>query len=437
MNSFFNETVGKLDGRIININDSYTSIFDSLLGNNTAVELQQDLLHLWKMTQLYLSALNLTNTTLVDEVSSITTGLLDAFDMNTPSISQNPGDFSNKIGVSTGVPKTVSTYHQSWIFLQGFLVGQLSVVVVLLVFIRFFIFSSGSERNPSYSANMRGSLKSAPHFLTTIMNKRSSRENDLREELEAAKIRKIKTVLEKTYYSVENHTPESLDWFNVLLAQTIVQYREESWQQNKLLRSLNEYIDEKSGDFPDYLSNVRITFLDLGKDFPLLSNCRVRYLPKSNKGSLEARIDIDLNDKLAFGVEAQFILNFPKPKTAALPIHLTISLIRFQACLNIRLTSDEQVDLNDKTENMKIPPESGFGLTFSFAPGYRMEIETQSEIGARSKLENIPKIGSLIEYQIKKWFVERCVEPRFQYVKLPSIWPKKKNTMEKGSDSFR
>lgn len=67
---------------------------------------------------------------------------------------------------------------------------------------------------------------------------------------------------------------------------------------------------------------------------------------------------------------------------------------------------------------------------FSFSPDFRLEFETKSLIGSRAKLENIPRISSILENIIRKWFIERCIEPRFQLIKLPSMWPRKKNTRE-------
>jgi maintenance of morphology protein 1 len=40
----------------------------------------------------------------------------------------------------------------------------------------------------------------------------------------------------------------------------------------------------------------------------------------------------------------------------------------------------------------------------------------------------VPKIAQLIESRVHAWFDERAVEPRFQQIVLPSLWPRKKNT---------
>jgi maintenance of morphology protein 1 len=40
----------------------------------------------------------------------------------------------------------------------------------------------------------------------------------------------------------------------------------------------------------------------------------------------------------------------------------------------------------------------------------------------------VPKIAQLVEARLHTWFDERAVEPRFQQIELPSLWPRKKNT---------
>ena len=125
-----------------------------------------------------------------------------------------------------------------------------------------------------------------------------------------------------------------------------------------------------------------------------------------------------------------------------MPISLTVAVIKFHGSLTVSLTrADEFVhpleggNTNHTKTEVEGEDGNGYFLIFSFSPEYELEFETTSLIGARSKLENTPKIASLIEYQIKKWFVERCVEPRFQFIKLPSIWPRSKNVREEKNDT--
>lgn len=324
-------------------------------------------------------------------------------------------------------------------FAQGLIVGQLSVIAVLIFFIKFFVFSEGGKKTATnkkagsgVSSSFMDSTKK--NFLSTLI-KRGGKDGIELDDEDNDKSGQIDSILEKTYYNVETHSSESLDWFNVLIAQTIHQFREEALQKNNIVNSLNSFIERRSDELPQYLDQIKITEVDIGDDFPIFSNCIIQYSPNSNKKRLEAKIDIDLSDRLALGIETKLLLNYPKPFSAALPIQLTVSIVRFQACLTVSLTTNEQFVPTSQNSNDSMGDEKGYFLMFSFNPEYRMELEVKSLIGARSKLENIPKIASLIEYQISKWFVERCVEPRFQFVKLPSMWPRSKNTRKEKTEN--
>ncbi|AAS50200.1 AAL166Cp [Eremothecium gossypii ATCC 10895] len=344
-----------------------------------------------------------------------------------------------------GPPMLPGQTFSSRSFAEGLVVGQLSVIVVLIFFIKFFIFSDGPAKTgggggssaESRSSGFTGSpLTSTTSRLLSTLIKRGGKEGtEFAEDSENERTRQINAILEKTYYDVETHSPESLDWFNVLIAQTIQKFREEALQKDNIVHSLNDFISRKSSQLPNYLDAVKITELDIGDDFPIFSNCRIKYSPPLNKKRLEAKIDIDLSDRLTLGIETRLLMNYPKYLTASLPVKLTVSMLRFQACLTVSLTTAEEfVPTMAATTDTDAGDSEGHYLVFSFSPDYRMEFDIKSLIGARSKLENIPKISSLVEYQIKKWFMDRCVEPRFQFVKLPSMWPRSKNTREEKSD---
>ncbi|AET41564.1 ERMES complex subunit MMM1 Ecym_8282 [Eremothecium cymbalariae DBVPG len=346
------------------------------------------------------------------------------------------------------LPPSSSYTFSSWSFVQGLVAGQLSVIMVLIFFIKFFIFSdgpskrsgetpqnSGSNINPGIAGPQLLSLTTS-RFLSTIIKRGGKDGSDFIDDKENECSRQINTILEKTYYTVETHSPESLDWFNVLIAQMIDQFREEALRKDNIIHSLNDYISRKSDELPQYLDSIKITELDIGDDFPIFSNCRIQYSPNLNKKRLEAKIDIDLSDRLALGIETRLLMNYPKPLTASLPVQLTVSMVRFQACLTVSLTTAEEFvpTVTDSSDRDEESEEDGHYLVFSFSPDYRMEFDIKSLIGSRSKLENIPKISSLLQDQINKWFMDRCVEPRFQFVKLPSLWPRSKNTREEKTE---
>ena len=323
-----------------------------------------------------------------------------------------------------------STLHymsaSTWSFTQGLVVGQLSVMLVIVVFIKFFVFAEPSPTTTksvprdSNGVIVRRDKKSKATDTTEPSTKGDADEGDEQDSL-------VKAILEKTYYDVDNHAPESLDWFNVLVAQTIAQLRSEALLADNIYHSLNDFL--LTTEMPDYLDTIKITEIDIGDDFPIFSNCRIKH-SKGTSLRLEGKIDVDLSDTLTLGIETKILLNHPRPLTAVLPVQLLVSIVRFSGCLTVSL-----INMNDKeftSTELDAPADAGTALMFLFSPDYRLEFTVKSLIGSRAKLQNVPKISSLIESKLRSWFTERCIEPRYQVVKLPSLWPRRKNTRKPG-----
>jgi maintenance of morphology protein 1 len=239
------------------------------------------------------------------------------------------------------------------------------------------------------------------------------------------------TILSKTYYNVDSHQPESLDWFNVLIAQTIAQFRSDAQHDDAILTSLTKALNGSSR--PDFLDEIKVTELSLGEDFPIFSNCRVIPVDEDGlssgtgkggeggsagreHGRLQARMDVDLSDFITLALETKLLLNYPKPLVAILPVALAVSVVRFSGTLSISFIPGSPLNST---------PTS---LAFSFLDDYRLDLSVRSLVGSRSRLQDVPKIAQLVEARLHTWFDERCVEPRFQQIELPSLWPRKKNT---------
>lgn len=324
-------------------------------------------------------------------------------------------------GKSSLEPIYVASSPQSvWSFTQGLICGQLSVIAVLIVFIKFFVFAD------SPPSSLRAGGKTAKKDGLGVIVKRKQTSETEKDAAESENPQ-LASILEKTYYDVTNHKPETLDWFNVLVAQTILQFRGEALVADNIYHSLNEYLEKLS--LPDYLGEIRLTEIDVGDDFPIFSNCRIMH--NADLGRLEAKIDVDLSDTLTLGIETKLVLNHPRPASAVLPVLLTVSMVRFLSCLTLSL-----VNTNDEIFGAaKDEPGAarGTALMFLFSPDFRLEFSIKSLIGSRAKLQDVPKLSDLIENKLRSWFTDRCIEPRFQIVKLPSIWPKKENTREPGN----
>ncbi|KAK6349807.1 ERMES complex subunit mmm1 [Orbilia brochopaga] len=301
----------------------------------------------------------------------------------------------------------VAPRSSNWSFLQGFLIGQLSVIIMICAFIKYFIFSDPStDAKPRRSASRKSKLKTIHKKKSTVLRNPPP--------LTTA------TILSKTYYNVHSHQPESLDWFNVLIAQAIAQFRDDARTDGAILDSLNKVLNGPNK--PDFLDRIKITEISLGEDFPIFSNCRITPSP-DEPGKLQARMDVDLSDVITLGVETRLLLNYPKPLVAVLPVGLSVSILRFSGTLSISFIPSQENTSNSTT------------LTFSLLDDYRLDLSVRSLVGARSRLQDVPKIAQLIESRIHAWIDERVVEPKFQQIVLPSLWPRKHTTREHAPDT--
>lgn len=143
-------------------------------------------------------------------------------------------------------------------------------------------------------------------------------------------------ILAKTYYNVRNHQPESLDWFNVLVAQTLAQFRADAQHDDAILASLNDVLNGPAR--PDWMGEIRVTEVALGEEFPIFSNCRVTGGEEGGaggEGRLQARMDVDLSDVITLGVETKLVLNYPRPTVAVLPVALAVSVVRFSGTVSL------------------------------------------------------------------------------------------------------
>lgn len=211
---------------------------------------------------------------------------------------------------------------------------------------------------------------------------------------------------------------------------------------------------------PDFLDEVRVTDLCLGEEFPRFRNCRVGFIGDEevgggegvgvggasrrgkgegagDEGRLQARMDVDLSDDcITLALETKILLNYPKPRTAVLPVALSVSVVRFSGTLSVSFLPSSSSS-NASAQHPSSLPDTGLlaaaagssptTLSFTFLPDYELELSTRSLVGSRSRLQDLPKIAQIVESRLRAWFDERCVVPRVQMVVLPSLWPRKSN----------
>lgn len=319
-------------------------------------------------------------------------------------------------------------------------------MILIGAFIKFFIF--GEPPSPETTASARALArrdKISGHRRSVSLTSSSSTPHKLNSKRSASHVLRppprltTATILSKTYYNVNSHQPESLDWFNVLIAQTIAQFRNDAHDDDAILISLTGILN--GAHKPDFVSDIKVTEISLGEEFPILSNCRVHSIDNDDGScgmegpSLQARMDVDLSDFITMGLETKLILNYPKPLTAILPVALSVTVVRFSGTLSISFLPSHPTPTNTPSDmpQQQPPSTTPTSLAFSFLPDYRLDLSVRSLVGSRSRLQDIPKIAQLVESRLHAWIDERCVEPRVQQVVLPSLWPRKRNMRVPGS----
>lgn len=330
-------------------------------------------------------------------------------------------------------------------FLYGFLVGQSFIILVAAVFIRFFLFSTSqrtSRPKPTRNKGLAGNL-SLPEPVTDSSLLESTQDGSVRasssnllgktNSTESQLARLISNAfLNETY-----RQPESLDWFNVLLAQIINQYRSDARVNGRLVNWLNSVLNDVKK--PDVLDDIKITEINIGEDFPIFSNCRIhRRGPGPNAANgmnstdiehlsnvlpgekqddeFVAEMDVDLSDTITLGIETRLMLGQPRWFNTVMLVSLTVSIIRFSARMSVRIAKvidkDEKVGTKDEhSDDQRDKKDTKIVLCLSFKPDFTLEFAVRSLLGARSRLQDMPRIGHIIEGILRKWFVDHFVEP--------------------------
>ncbi|KAI9357158.1 hypothetical protein BD770DRAFT_443852 [Pilaira anomala] len=277
-------------------------------------------------------------------------------------------------------------------FLKGFVLGQCSVIIVVILVLKYLFTEDVKRVNKRYIPSR---LSSTPPSRINATIPSSPTDH----------------ITSKTYYDMMHHPPESTDWLNVLLAQAILQYREDAKINNRLILAVDDILN--GGVKPNFLGPIHVTELNLGEEFPIFSNAKIRR--SDEIGSMRAEIDFEYNDQVTLGIETQLILNWPKQAFAALPISLVLSVVRFSGTLTIELISPPET-----TTEPEIPLERYIAI--SSHPDFILDLKVQSLIGSRTKLEDIPKLRDLIQTKLRNVYIDKLVYPTFVKIKVPNMW---------------
>ncbi|WVR04050.1 hypothetical protein IAU60_001049 [Kwoniella sp. DSM 27419] len=289
--------------------------------------------------------------------------------------------------VSPPLTTTPSTW--TWTFTQGFILGQASFLIIVLLFVRYVVFSPSEELDSDGWRQRRAEKAKRAKLSTTSVPPPPPSQ-----------------LLNKTNYEMATHPAESTDWLNVLLAQMLQGYRNDLLSANgeEGARQRIESWLNPVGTKLSWLDPIEVTSLSLGNAYPILSNARIR--PADGQGRIRAEIDVDYLDSLSLSLSTAVLVNFPRPRFAVLPVSLGVELISIGGTLSIRLHE---------------PTNERQHVHVSLLPDFHLNLKTTSLLGSRAKLQDIPKLEQLILSRLRSVIQDRLVDPNHISLALPRI----------------
>ncbi|KAJ7462699.1 maintenance of mitochondrial morphology protein 1 [Mycena galericulata] len=245
-------------------------------------------------------------------------------------------------------------------FTQGLILGQLSILVLLVLILKYLFLDS------------------------TEYPFETSSYHPLKQNISSQSV-------ESTYENAE-----SAEWFNMLLHQIVEVYR------SKLRDGLtgaegDEIARKRVEDYankirpPGFLDHINIHSVDLGVSAPRLYNARIKRQNSSEPLS-EVEVDVSYTDTISIALSTSYLFNYPMPSFARLPVSLTISLSLFKSSIMITPPSPTS-----------FAPE----ITMTIQPDFILDLTTTSLMGSRAKLANVPKLHELIQHQVRRLLATR------------------------------
>ncbi|WWC68997.1 uncharacterized protein I206_102933 [Kwoniella pini CBS 10737] len=277
----------------------------------------------------------------------------------------------------------------SWTFTQGFILGQASFLVIILLFVRYVVFSPSEELDTEDWRQKRAKKAKKALLSTTSVPPPPPAQ-----------------LLQKTNYEMATHAAESTDWVNVLLAQVLQGYRNDLLSANgeEGARQRIETWLNPAGSNLSWLDPIEVTSLSLGKAYPLLSNARIR--PADGQGRIRAEVDVDYLDSISLSLSTAVLVNFPRPRFAVLPVSLGVELVSIGGTMSVQLHQ---------------PIEERQHVHVSLLPDFHLNLKTTSLLGSRAKLQDIPKLEQLILSRLRSVIQDRFVYPAHISLALPRI----------------
>ncbi|EUC65294.1 maintenance of morphology protein [Rhizoctonia solani AG-3 Rhs1AP] len=254
-------------------------------------------------------------------------------------------------------------------FTQGLVVGQLSILLLLVVIIRH-LFLDSAKTQPV-------------HTPAPLPVRPPPQESE-----------KAKAESEGEWRTGDAETAE---WFNLLLNLCVQTYREElranlpgpagdEAARARIERWANATLQS------DIMDTIVIHSVDLGMSAPRI--CEARLVPDLNDpNGFVAECNLSYTDSVSVSLSTSVLFNYPVPMFARLPVSLTLSLSLFSGNATIKPPS---------------PTAIAPSVTLTLAPHFHLELRTTSLLGSRAKLADVPKIHQMLEERIKRAISDRA-----------------------------
>ncbi|UZJ51122.1 hypothetical protein CBS101457_000442 [Exobasidium rhododendri] len=314
-------------------------------------------------------------------------------------------------------------------FTQGFLAGQLSVVIIALIAIRYIIFED--SRSPSSRVQSSRAKTSSQSDRMRKSGKSVSNKDGL--GAGAVNIGSVMTeIMSKVQYEADSHAGESVDWLNVVIAQAIAGYRDDiiagGWsaekRSNEAQVTAREWMEnilnaKTVGRGMKILDPIQVNDVTFGDAYPIFTNTKVR--PADDTGRMRVEVDVDYSDCISLSIDTKLVLNIPRPRFAVLPISLGLAIERFSGTLAIELFSCDQSDTSVPAPHSSTPPRSRHELHLSLHPDFALDATATSLVGSRAKLQDVPKIEQILVDRLRSFIHDRFVWPKFYTLVLPNL----------------
>jgi len=258
-------------------------------------------------------------------------------------------------------------------FTQGLIIGQLSILLLLAVILKYLFLDSGPA--PPYDAGLSQKLPVSSHE----KDRSTSRTEFVFGDDE------FRGGLDET---------ESAQWFNLIVHQVVESYR--SKLRNDVPgaegeENARQRIEQFANSFrPEgFVDPIRVLAVDLGASAPQVTSAT---LANSLSSRDEIELAISYSDTVSITISSSVLIHYPVPYFIRLPITLSICIATFSARLKM------------------IPPDPSSHnptLTVSLLPDFTLDLKTSSLMGSRAKLADVPKLHEMIQAQVRRALLER------------------------------